>query len=59
MRSVQVHGQALVDDPTRLDGVAALGMDETAWLRANRAHHTLYVSGLVGHRDRAAARRRA
>jgi len=27
--------------------VTALGMDETAWLRANRWHHTLYVSGLV------------
>jgi hypothetical protein len=36
MRSVWRHGQPLVDDPARLDGVTALGMDETAFLRANR-----------------------
>jgi transposase len=47
MRSVWRHGQPLVDDPARLDGVTALGMDETAFLRANRHHHTTYVSGLV------------
>ena len=47
MRSVWRHGQPLVDDPTRLDGVTALGMDETSFLRANRHHHTTYVSGLV------------
>ena len=47
MWSVWRHGQPLVDDPTRLDGVTALGMDETAFLRANRHHSTTYVSGLV------------
>ena len=47
MRAVWVHGQPLVDDPARLEGVTALGMDETAFLRANRHHHTTYVSGLV------------
>ena len=47
MRAVKVHGRPLVDDPARLAGVAALGMDETAFLRANRHHHTIYVSGLV------------
>ena len=47
MRAVWCHGQPLVDDPARLDGVTALGMDETSWLRANRHHHTTYVSGLV------------
>jgi transposase len=47
MNAVWDHGEALVEDPARLAGVAALGMDETAWLRANRHHHTLYVSGLV------------
>jgi transposase len=47
MRAVWRHGQPLVDDPARLDGVTALGMDETAFLRANRHHHTTYVSGLV------------
>ncbi len=24
-----------------------MGVDETAWLRATRHHHTLYVSGMV------------
>jgi transposase len=47
MSAVWDHGEQLVEDPARLVGVAALGMDETAWLRANRRHHTLYVSGLV------------
>ena len=47
MRSVWRHGQPLVDDPARLEGVTALGMDETSFLRANRHHHTTYVSGLV------------
>ncbi len=41
------HGQPRVDDPARTAFVSALGMDETAWLRANRHHHTTYVSGLV------------
>jgi len=40
MGAVWVHGRPRVDDPARLDGVAALGIDETAWLRANRWHHT-------------------
>jgi transposase len=28
------HGQPLVDDPARLGGVTALGLDETSFLRA-------------------------
>ena len=47
MAAVRAVGQPLIDDPARLADVTALGMDETAWLRANRWHHTLYVSGLV------------
>jgi transposase len=46
-RAVWDHGKPRVDDPARTADVAALGMDETAWLQANRDHHTLYVSGLV------------
>jgi transposase len=34
MRAVAEHGQPLVDDPTRLAGVTALGLDETSFLRA-------------------------
>jgi transposase len=40
MRAVRDHGEALVEDPASPD-VAALGMDEASWLRANRRHHTL------------------
>ncbi len=46
-RAVVDHGTPLVEDPARLAGVERLGMDETAFLKANREHHTLYVSGLV------------
>jgi transposase len=31
MRAVHQHGTPLVDDPARLDGVAALGLDETSF----------------------------
>jgi transposase len=47
MRAVWRHGRPLIDDPARLAGVTHLGVDETAWLSATRAHHTLFVSGLV------------
>lgn len=47
MGAVAAVGQPMVDDPARLADVAALGIDETSWLKANRYHHTLYVSGLV------------
>jgi transposase len=47
MRAVADHGTQLVDDPARLDGVAALGLDETSFLRATRIAPTRYVTGLV------------
>jgi transposase len=47
MRAVHEHGTQLVDDPTRLDGVAALGLDETTFLKATRRAPTRYVTGLV------------
>jgi transposase len=47
MRAVGDHGRPLVDDPTRLDGVAALGLDETSFLKATRVAPTRYVTGLV------------
>jgi len=37
----------LVEDPDRLDGVAALGLDETNFLRATRTAPTRWVTGLV------------
>ena len=47
MRAVADHGTPLVDDPTRLDGVAALGLDETSFLKATRVAPTRWVTGLV------------
>jgi transposase len=47
MRAVAEHGRPLVDDPTRLQGVAALGLDETTFLKATRVAPTRYVTGLV------------
>jgi transposase len=47
MRAVADHGQPLVEDPTRLDGVATLGLDETSFLKATRLAPTRWVTGLV------------
>ncbi len=41
------YGTPLVDDPDRLAGVRALGVDETAFLAANAKHHTQFVTGMV------------
>src|SRR5829696_4146259 len=47
MRAVHEHGTPLVDDPQRLAGVAALGLDETSFLKATRIVPTRWVTGLV------------
>jgi transposase len=47
MRAVGDHGRPLVEDPGRLDGVAALGLDETNFLKATRLAPTRWVTGLV------------
>jgi transposase len=47
MRAVHEHGTPLVDDAARLEGVAALGLDETSFLKATRVAPTRYVTGLV------------
>jgi transposase len=47
MRAVGDHGTQLVEDPTRLDGVAALGLNETSFLKATRPAPTRWVTGLV------------
>jgi transposase len=47
MRAVVAHGRPLVEDPTRLEGVAALGLDETSFLKATRVAPTRWVTGLV------------
>ena len=47
MGAVRRYGTPLVDDPARLEGVDGLGVDETAFLRANARHCTTYVTGMV------------
>ncbi len=47
MAAVHDHGQPLVDDPARLEGVEALGLDETLMGHARRHRRTTYVTGLV------------
>src|SRR5215216_5172070 len=47
MRAIHEHGTPLVEDPTRLDGVARLGLDETSFLKATRLAPTRWVTGLV------------
>jgi transposase len=47
MRAVAEHGSPLVNDAARLEGVAALGLDETSFLKATRLAPTRWVTGLV------------
>jgi len=47
MGAVVTHGAPLVDDLDRVGVVETLGIDETSFLKANRAHSTLYATGLV------------
>ena len=47
MRAVRDYGTPLLEDPTRLDGVTMLGLDETSFLKATRTAPTRYVTGLV------------
>jgi transposase len=47
MSAVRHYGSPLVDDPCRVGEVDSLGIDETAFLKANAEHHTSYVTGFV------------
>jgi transposase len=47
MRAGHEHGTQLVEDPTRLDSVAMLDLDETSFLKATRLAPTRDVTGLV------------
>ena len=47
MNAVRDYGEPLVDDPGRIGAVGGLGLDETAWLRANATRHTAYLTGFV------------
>lgn len=47
MRQVIDRGAPHVADPARRDGVAAVGVDETAFLRANRTRSTTFATGIA------------
>lgn len=47
MAAVRDHGTPLVTDPARIEGVSALGLDETVWLHAGPRRRTAYVTGFV------------
>ena len=44
MRAVDDHGTPLVNDAARLEGVAALGLDETSFLRATPTAPTRWIT---------------
>lgn len=47
MRIVTARGTPIVEDPARLGGVSAVGVDETAYLRATGTHPTLFATGIA------------
>jgi transposase len=47
MAAVRDHGTLRVDDPARLGGVSALGVDETAFQAASATRSTSFVTGIV------------
>jgi transposase len=47
MRQVIDRGAVLVEDPSRLAGVSAVGVDETAYLRATGTHPTEFATGIA------------
>jgi len=46
-RAVEEYGRPLVEDPDRLDGVTALGVDEHVWQHAGPRRRTQYGTGIV------------
>lgn len=47
MNQVIDRGLPLIQDPARLAGVTAVGVDETAYLRATGAHATEFATGIA------------
>ena len=47
MRIVITRGEPIIDDPARLDAPTAIGVDETAFLRATGQHPTMYATGIA------------
>jgi len=47
MVAVRDHGRPLVDDPRRIHGVRALGVDEHKMLAAGPKHRSVFATQLV------------
>jgi transposase len=47
MRIVTTRGEPIIDDPARLGAPTAVGVDETAFLRATGQHPTMYATGIA------------
>lgn len=47
MAAVSDYGKPLIDDPSRLEGVSAVGVDEHAWLKSSPCRRTQYATGIV------------
>jgi transposase len=47
MAAVIEYGSALIKHPDRIEGVAAVGVDETAFARANPIRSTVFATGIV------------
>jgi transposase len=47
MGAVREHGTPLVDDPQRLQGVTAIGVDEHVWQHAGPGRRTECITGVV------------
>ena len=45
--AVELHGRPLVNDPSRVGAVRALGVDEHTYLSAKPTHATIYATSLV------------
>jgi transposase len=47
MDAVELYGTPLIEDPGRIQGVDAIGVDETKWLAAKATEPTRWVSAVV------------
>jgi transposase len=47
MRIVTTRGEPIIEDPARLDAPRAIGVDETAFVRATGGHPTRYATGIA------------
>jgi transposase len=47
MRIVTSRGKPIIEDPARLAAPTAIGVDETAFLRATGKHPTMYATGIA------------